>query len=395
MTTQSANTNNHLENDDDLQEKVQTETKAEEVNEEELAQQFWDEFTGKKEPEDSSTDDPDDIGAEEETVQPKDQDEDKGNVTDSQAVEPSSEDSAKLNKALDQIEQTKGGNKNYIDHDLLNSIEDPNLRQKVWALANTAQSHYGRLYQREQELNKLRNQLAQVEAEREVAKQQATTKAQESQIDKDTEDKVHRLKRDYPDLSDSIEALFRTELDKRQKEINELFDKNIVPLQQKMENEARQTEIQRLEEAANEIFQTETTGISYKEVVKSPDFDAWLSSQDESIRKLANSDRAAEVALVLKTFESDYSRQYKQVYGKSWIEAVTEGQVSADKANATNTSTDPDLSKRAEAIRQKRETRKRAAVTGVAPSRQPTSNEASADAEAYFNHFAKQSRYAR
>lgn len=306
--------------------------------------------------------------------------------------EPVDSDEEKAAKALEQAEQTKKGNKNYIDKDLINSIEDKELRQKVWNLANTAQSHYHRVFAKEQEVNQLRNKLAQLEAEREIAKRDATTAVQEKQVDKAVNDKIARLKRDYPDLAESIEALFQTELEGKTKELRELIDKNLAPIQQKVKEETRQSEISVLESAAKDIFQTEITGVTYKEVVASDDFKTWLESQDESIKKLAQSDRAAEVVTLLKTFEYDYSREYQKAYGKTWVQALTE----QDNKAATNApSLDPELAKKADALKQQRETKKKAAVTGIAPSRQSTSSDAQLDRDSLFNHFAKQSRYAR
>lgn len=306
--------------------------------------------------------------------------------------EPVDSDEEKAAKALEQAEQTKKGNKNYIDKDLINSIEDKELRQKVWNLANTAQSHYHRVFAKEQEVNQLRNKLAQLEAEREIAKRDATTAVQEKQVDKAVNDKIARLKRDYPDLAESIEALFQTELEGKTKELRELIDKNLAPIQQKVQEETRQSEISVLESAAKDIFQTEITGVTYKEVVASDDFKTWLESQDESIKKLAQSDRAAEVVTLLKTFEYDYSREYQKAYGKTWVQALTE----QDNKAATNApSLDPELAKKADALKQQRETKKKAAVTGIAPSRQSTSSDAQLDRDSLFNHFAKQSRYAR
>lgn len=394
MSTQSEIDFNE-ENENGVQEEIEVEGQLQaeqEVDEEALAEEYWNEFTNVQKAEVVETTD----GIEEEADSPDDAEEDDSKSEEHNESESLRQvsDEQKAAQVFDQAEQTKKGNKNYIDHDLINSIEDKELRQKVWSLANTAQSHYHRVYAKEQEVNKLRNQITQLEAEREVAKQSATTQKQEDKIDKDTEAKISRLKRDYPDLADSIEAMFQNQLESRTKELRELIDQSVVPMKERYEEESRQAEIQRLEEAANDIFHTDTTGITFREVVASPDFKTWLDGQDESIKRLANSDRAAEVISVLKNFEYDYSREYQKAYGKSWVEAVT-GESQAKKPSSTNSSTNPELAKKAEAIKQKRENKKKAAVSGIAPSRQSTNNDAQADAEAYFNHFAKQSRYAR
>jgi len=117
----------------------------------------------------------------------------------------SQQDQAKANVAVEQI-----GNKSYIDQDLINSIEDKELRQKVWNLANTAQSHYNRVYAKEQEVNKLRNEIAHLQAEQQLAARKTSTATEKKAVDEDTQRKISRLKEDYPDLSDSIEAMFQT-----------------------------------------------------------------------------------------------------------------------------------------------------------------------------------------
>lgn len=388
--------NNEEENTNALQQE-KAETEAEQVDqydpeaEAKQAEEYWKEFTGVK-----SASDEDIKSEKEDTATADSSSEDEESGEESSGPDETSEvsDNKKAQQVFQQAEETKKGNKNYIDHDLINSIEDKELRQKVWNLANTAQSHYHRVYAKETEVNKLRNQIAQLEAEREVAKQSATTKSQESKIDKATEEKISRLKRDYPDLADSIQAMFEKESEAKQKEFREMLEKEYSPIKQRFEEDSRQQEIEALTQAANEIFQTETTGVSYREVVASPDFQTWLANQDESIKRLANSDRAAEVISVLKNFEYDYSREYQKAYGKSWVEAVT-GESMAKKPSSTQPSTDPELAQKAESIKQKRETKKKAAVTGIAPSRHSTSADANVDADAYFKHFAAQSRYAQ
>lgn len=397
MTTQSEL--NLKENDDGLQTEDETQAQAEEVEQydpeaERLqAEEYFKEFTAQGKPTEEEPEDSDQTSQANEDVSSASGEDEESTESDQNGAVTKA-DEQKAAKAFAQVEETKQGNKNYIDHDLINSIGDKDLRQKVWNLANTAQSHYHRVYAKEQEVNKLRNQITQLEAEREVAKETATSKSQEKKIDTQVQDKIARLKRDYPDLSDSIQAMFDEQLESKTKELRELIDNSVVPIKQRYEDESRQEEISRLQEAADDIFHTGTTGITFREVVASPDFKTWLDSQDESIKRLANSDRAAEVISVLKNFEYDYSREYQKAYGKSWIEAVTGGST-AKKPNSTNPSTDPELAKRADEIKQKRESKKKAAITGVAPGRQSTSNDASADADAYFNHFAKHSRYAK
>lgn len=304
-------------------------------------------------------------------------------------AEASVEDQAKADQAVEQI-----GNKNYIDQDLINSIEDKELRQKVWNLANTAQSHYNRVYAKEQEVTKLRNELAQVQAQQQLALQNSQSAAEDKKIDEETQRKINRLKEDYPDLSDSIEAMFQSKISEHSNQLRELFDKEYSPIREKMAQESRQSEMQTLEQAANDIFRTDQTGVNYRDVVASPDFHTWLEQQDPSIKQLANSERAAEVISVLKNYEYDYSRQFEKVNGQSWVEYVTSQREQAKKPqSSTNTPNDPASTAKGDQIKQNREKRLKTAVTGVKPSRHASNSGASLDSESLFNHFAKQSRY--
>jgi len=303
--------------------------------------------------------------------------------------EASQEDQEKANQAVEQI-----GNKNYIDQDLINSIEDKDLRQKVWNLANTAQSHYNRVYAKEQEVSKLRNEIATLQAQQQVAMQNTQSKAEEKAVDEATQRKISRLKEDYPDLADSIEAMFQTKISEHSEQLRELFDKEYSPIRQKMEEESRQSEVNRLEQAAQDIFRTDQTGVNYRDVVASPDFQTWLEQQDQSIKQLANSDRAAEVISVLKNYEYDYSRQFEKVNGQSWVEYVVNQREQAKKPqSSTNTPNDPASTTKGDQIKQQREKRLKTAVTGVKPSRHASNSGASLDSDSLFNHFAKQSRY--
>ena len=303
--------------------------------------------------------------------------------------EASQEDQEKANQAVEQI-----GNKNYIDQDLINSIEDKDLRQKVWNLANTAQSHYNRVYAKEQEVSKLRNEIATLQAQQQVAMQNTQSKAEEKAVDEATQRKISRLKEDYPDLADSIEAMFQTKISEHSEQLRELFDKEYSPIREKIAEESRQSEVNTLEQAANDIFRTDQTGVNYRDVVASPDFQTWLEQQDQSIKQLANSDRAAEVISVLKNYEYDYSRQFEKVNGQSWVEYVVNQREQAKKPqSSTNTPNDPASTAKGDQIKQQREKRLKTAVTGVKPSRHASNSGASLDSDSLFNHFAKQSRY--
>lgn len=310
---------------------------------------------------------------------------------DEEAEESTSpEDQVKAEQAVEQI-----GNKNYIDQELINSIDDKELRQKIWNLANTAQSHYNRVYAKEQEVNKLRNELARLEADQMLAKTQAQSKEQEKAVDEATEKKIDRLKQDYPDLADSIEAMFQVKISEQSDQLRELFDKEYSPIKQKMQEESRQSELQSLDQAAADIFRTKKTGVNYREVVASPDFQTWLQQQDASIRKFATSDRAAEVITVLKNFEYDYSRKFEEVNGQSWVEYVAGQREQAKKPqSSTNPQNNPASTAKGDQIKQKREKQLKTAVTGIKPSRHASDSGASLDSESLFNHFAKQSRYA-
>lgn len=302
------------------------------------------------------------------------------------------DDQTKADAAVEQI-----GNKNYIDRELINSIEDKELRQKVWNLANTTQSHYNRLYAREQEYNNLRRYVDELEKEKSQSGKSGQEKQQiEGEISQARE-KIKQFKEDYPDLADSIQALAEDTFNEKNKEFTELFERKLSPIEQKMEQESRQAEMQRLDQAAKTIFNTDETGVDYREVVASPDFQAWREQQDPSVQKLIESDNAAEVALVLRQFESDYSRAYREQYGRDWIEDVranSDGSQAKKTANPPNT-TDPEATKQGDEIKEKREKRKQAAVTGVKPGRSGTNTQTDLDEDALFKHFAKQSRYAR
>lgn len=303
--------------------------------------------------------------------------------------EASPDDQQKADQAVEQI-----GNKNYIDQDLINSIEDKDLRQKVWNLANTAQSHYNRVYAKEQEVNKLRNDIADLQAQQQLALQKSQSSTEDKKIDEETQRKINRLKEDYPDLSESIEAMFQSKISEQSEQLRELFDKEYSPIREKMAQESRQNEVQTLEQAANDIFRTDQTGVNYRDVVASPDFHTWLEQQDSSIKQLANSERAAEVISVLKNYEYDYSRQFEKANGKSWVEYVVSQREQAKKPqSSTNTPNNPASTAKGDQIKQQREKRLKTAVTGVKPSRHASNSGASLDSESLFNHFAKQSRY--
>lgn len=306
---------------------------------------------------------------------------------------PSSEDLEKERKVTEQI--NKG--KNYIDQELLNSIEDPELKQKVWSLANTASSHHGRLTQREQENRQLKERIAQLERERNSQPDPAT-QAQKNEQDKAHQAKINRLKEDYPDLAESIQALTDSTFKEKSQELRELIDQEYGPMRQRVLEESRQLEKQRLEEAAQSIFRTNETGVSYRDVVASPEFSAWLQAQPESIQKFADSDIAAEASRLLQMFEHDYSREYRNQYGRDWFEDVKANMNQAEETpSSANSANDPTANEqaptpnKADEIAARRDQTRRTAVTRVTPSRSHGSNSTPPDLDTLFDQYASKS----
>ena len=325
-----------------------------------------------------------------------DDDDDTPDETKNKAVEegPSKEDLEKEKEVNKQIESGK----NYIDQELINSIEDKELRQKVWSLANTANSHYGRYRQADEENRRLKADLQRLQQER-MAQPNPANQAQKDEQDKEHAEKIKRLKDDYPDLADSIQALADNTFKQKSQEFEELIDQKYGQMRQRYEEDRRQQETQRLEEAANTIFRTEETGVSYRDVVASPDFSAWLGTQPESIQRFAESDDAAEVSRLLQMFESDYSREYRNQYGRDWYEDVKPTQSPNEETpSSANSNSDPTAesqangSNRADQIAAKREQTLRKSVTGVRPSRSASTPDSPLnDPDAYFDHLASKS----
>lgn len=302
---------------------------------------------------------------------------------------PSEEDRDKERRAVEAMQ-----NDSDIPHDLINSIEDKELRTKVWSIANTAKSNHGRFMKSQQELQQVRQELDNLR--RQQQNQPVAQNKQEQEIqDKDLDEKISRLKSDYPDLAESIDALADYKSNQKIQEVTELFDQKYGQMHQQYQEQRRYDEMQRLDQAANTIFDTENTGVSYRDVVASPEFRNWLDNQPASIKAFAESDNSAEVAHLLQSFETDYSREYRNQTGRDWREDVISMQNRAEEtdppANSRNTPSEPNGTSKADKVAQKRDKQRNTAVTGVRPARSAPNPDVPQSYEALFDQIAKQS----
>lgn len=373
-----ANTEVETENNDLVAKKAQEDAELD---------QLWDDLVEGKDVGEPKTEEDD------EEVASNDEETNEGEESTEKEDGPSKEDLEKENQVVEAI-----GNKNYIDHDLIKSIEDKELRQKVWNLANTAQSHYNRLHHRDQEINRLKSDLDRMKREFESRPDPATQQQKEQQ-DKEYSEKIQQFKQDYPDLVDKIDAMANNIFDQKSQQLRELFDKEYGQMRDRYQEESLRTETQRLEEAAKDIFRTEETGVSYRDVVASPDFSDWLETQPAAVKKLAESDNAAEVTSLFKQFEYDYSRKYREMYGRDWVDDVKAARSQSEETHpSANSHNDPTAQaetptpSKADEVAAKREQTKRKSVTGVKPSRPATTSSMDLeDPDALFDHLAEKS----
>lgn len=302
--------------------------------------------------------------------------------------EPSEQDLDKERRVVEAVQ-----NDSDIPHDLINSIEDKELRTKVWSIANTAKSNHGRFMKSQQELQQVRQELDNLR--RQQQNQPVAQNKQEQEIqDKDLDEKISRLKSDYPDLAESIDALADYKSNQKIQEVTELFDQKYGQMHQQYQEQRRYEEMQRLATAANTIFDTEKTGVRYEDVVASPEFRTWLDAQPSSIRAFAESDNSAEVAHLLQSFETDYSREYRNQTGRDWREDVVAMQNQAEETNPPanrNTPSEPNDTSKADRVAEKRDRQRNTAVTGVRPARSATNPDVPQSYEALFDQIAKQS----
>ena len=169
---------------------------------------------------------------------------------------------------------------------------DPEVRAKVEALKQTAQSSTGRVAA-------LRSRLDKVEAERQAAGQSRSPGApQEPEMDEDTKRRLEEFREDYPSVAEASQTL-----------VDQAVKAAVAPLQEKLEVERAVAEREKLRAGVAEIFNSAETGIELEDLVASPQWKAWFADQPEAYQRYAMESRGAEDALKVVRDFAQYAEE--------------------------------------------------------------------------------------
>lgn len=283
-------------------------TKETEKTYDDYFNEFFDEKNELKEEENVSTEQDEDVSTEDEQVL-----EDESGSSDE---ETTSEDTS--DDGVDTSTNSEGD-----EYDsLLDSIEDDGLKEKVQHLIQSDKSQKGRVSALTKKLNKLEehynNAIAAPEApanrqppEREAPASTAEQESGRKKKDEELSPEMAALKEKYPAVYSALESMAESKFESERKELQRTLDERVRPVEDSYKEEANRREAQRLEKMANELFDTDNTGIDIREVIGSKDFASWLKGQPPRVRSFyKNASTADEAMLVLNKFENDY--QYMQ-----------------------------------------------------------------------------------
>jgi chromosome segregation ATPase len=195
------------------------------------------------------------------------------------------------------------------DHDADEATGDDDLSARLKALEAENQklkhseaSQRGRLGAYQRQINQLHSQLQQVQntsGNTDKSEQQKRQDAADAAGVKDWE----ALKADFPEVANALDA--RLESEKRQIEADRQrqaqLEQQIAQLQSAVQPIQQQ--------AQDQYFQSQVDALQarhpdWREVVSAPAFAEWLNQQPESLRRLKDSNDAAEAAALMDLYKS-------------------------------------------------------------------------------------------
>lgn len=204
------------------------------------------------------------------------------------------------------------------DYDsILDSVEDPDLKKKIQRLVQSDRSQKGRVSALTKKLNKLEeyysNAIAasQAQPSRQPEEHKAPASTADDQSGRNESEEVSpemaALKEKYPGVYAALEKMADAKARKGQEDLQRTIDERVRPIEESYRQEANRREAARLEQMAGELFDTEKTGITIRDVIVSEDFSSWLRGQTPQVRDFyKRASTAEEAMLVLNKFENDY-----------------------------------------------------------------------------------------
>jgi len=274
-------------------------------------------------PEDDDSDDDEDSGDEVKGADtPKDTDEVEAPPAKAAGTKPASTPEPPTRQARD-------------PHEWIKSLPEEQ-RELAEALRHEALSDRGRVSALTRKINETATELARIKAH-----PPTTGSAEEKPAVAPTESEaLSQLKSDYPELSKTLEAVMA----ERETSLKQEFDARLTPIQEGREADAKASAASQLEQKAAEIFDTENTGVYWKDVVHSEDFSAWLDTQPSFIQNTARTtEDPAEGLDVLAMYERAYQAAVGAIPEDDTGTDTSQGdKIKAQRSKRKVTTTSPD-----------------------------------------------------
>lgn len=224
------------------------------------------------------------------------------------------------------------------------------VRDQARALRNQAASHQGRATAFQRRVNELQDELRRLEKARADQPADRTSKETESAAQKRLK-KLEQLKEDFPEFAEALEEVREYE----RQEVNRRLQETLRPYEEQQARQRADAFQAAVDAEAAKIFNTQETGVHWKQVVEGDDFLAWLEMQPKSVQQAARTPDPQEAIFVLRRYEDDYQRAVKEL-----------GLDQSDKDTSQNS--DSNKTSRAKQLKEERAKRK---ATSTAPASRP------------------------
>lgn len=268
---------------------------------------------------------------------------------------------------------------------LLDKIDDPDLKREVQHLIQSDKSQRGRVSALTKKLSKseemYQNALkygeerAQNQPPEPKVEAQASASAAPAGREEPPElpPEVVAIKEKHPAVYQAFKTLANMEntraVEQAKADILKELDSRFKPVEERIERDALADEASKFEQMAEELLDTENTGLSVGNVVRSEEFAKWIKGQSPRIRQFyKNAASADDGILVLTKFVTDTN------YIRKLDDQISDPQK------------EPPVSSKGDELREKREARQKASA-GTENARAVTSGKDSGDYESIFNSF--------
>lgn len=210
----------------------------------------------------------------------------------------------------------------------INNLPD-DVRDRAAALKHRADSDQGRVAAMNRRVQDLQDEMDRIRARASRPAEQDSDD-EPSSAAAELPEKFKQLKEDFPEFAEAVDAI--REYDRQM--WNQELNAKLQPFEQERATQSRQAFQSAVTEAAEEIFNTQETGVHWQDIVNGEDFRAWLSEQPNSIKTAAKTPDPREAIYVLQRYEDDYQAAIAEQNSSNEQAPVQQEEPTTSKADA-------------------------------------------------------------